>query len=233
MRSGLRRFFLAPLLINISVFVVLIWFGASQFESLMDWLLPSVQGRWAALARGILWVVFAAAAGLLMFFAFTMVANLIAAPFNGLLAERVERVLGGRINDGGMGSEPNRLGAVVEAIVNELRKLRYFLIVILFPLVLTLIPVINVVAPFVWLIITAWMLALEYLAYPMENYGLHFSEVRRLARANIFLTRGFGAAVMAIMVVPVINLTVIPASVAGATAMWVDHLQHRRPRPGS
>lgn len=233
MRSGLRRFLLAPLLINISVFVVLIWFGASQFESLMEWLLPSAQGWWAALARGILWVVFAAATGLLMFFAFTMVANLIAAPFNGLLAERVERVLGGRINDDGMGSERNGLGAVVGAIVNELRKLRYFLIVVLFPLVLTLIPVINVVAPFVWLIITAWILALEYLAYPMENHGLHFSEVRRLARANIFLTLGFGAAVMAIMVVPVINLTVIPASVAGATAMWVDHLQHRRPRPDS
>ncbi len=223
MRPGLRRFFIAPLLINVLVFAVLIWFGASRFESLLDWLVPGADGWWAVVARGVLWALFAAAAGLFMLFTFTMVANIIAAPFNGLLSERVERTLKGHSELAG-GGEPRGLVGVVKAVVNELRKLRYFLIVILFPLALTLVPVLNVVAPFVWLIVTAWMLALEYLAYPMENHGRQFSEVKRLARANIFLTLGFGAAVAVIMVIPVINFVVIPAAVAGATALWVDYL---------
>lgn len=221
-RRGLRRFFLAPLFINVVVFAGLIWLAANQFGILVDWLLPSGDAWWAALARGILWVFFALAAGLLMFFLFTVVANLIGSPFNGVLAERVEQHLGSAAQ---ADSTVTWVSSIAGPVINELRKLAYFLVVVLFPLGLTLIPMANVVAPIVWLMVTSWMLALEYLAYPMENHGLKFSEVRRTAKGNRLMTLGFSAAVVVATLVPVVNLVVMPASVAGATAMWFERMQ--------
>jgi CysZ protein len=74
---------------------------------------------------------------------------------------------------------------------------------------------------------TSWLLALEYLAYPLENQGMRFSEVRRYARARRVLSFSFGAAVLLATVVPLINLMIMPAAVAGATVMWFEGGNHR------
>ena len=39
------------------------------------------------------------------------------------------------------------------------------------------------------------------------------------------LSLGFGAAVTAAMMVPVLNFLVMPAAVAGATLLWLDHMR--------
>src|SRR5918992_14665 len=85
-QPGIRRYVIVPLLINFALFGAAIWYGASQFEALLDWLLPN----WLEWARWILWPLFAASALLVVFYAFTLIANLIGAPFNGLLAEKLE-----------------------------------------------------------------------------------------------------------------------------------------------
>ncbi|MEZ5582290.1 MAG: hypothetical protein R3F37_05475 [Candidatus Competibacteraceae bacterium] len=41
-------------------------------------------------------------------------------------------------------------------------------------LVLFVIPGVNVIAPLLWLVFGAWMLALQYADYPMGNHGLRF-----------------------------------------------------------
>ena len=92
-RPGLRRFFLIPILVNVLVFAGLVWLFIDQFEALLDWFLPTADSWWAQLARGLLWFIFAVAASVFLFFTFTLVANLLAAPFNGWLAERVAYVL--------------------------------------------------------------------------------------------------------------------------------------------
>ena len=92
------------------------------------------------------------------------------------------------------------------------------------PLVLFLIPGINVVAPIVWMAVGAWMLAVTYVDYPMANHGNDFDELRARLRERRLLSLGFGGAVMAALAVPVLNFLVIPCAVAGATAMWVEQL---------
>ena len=220
-RPGLRRFFLIPLCINIAVFVVLIWLALAHYATLIQWLLPVGDGWWALMARQFLWLLFAVTAAIVMFFSVSLVANLIAAPFNGRLAERVEQMLGS------VGARHDVMRASTASgawtsLVNELRKLVYFLAVLVIMLILTLIPVVNLAAPFMWFVVGCWMLALEYLAYPMENHAMSFVQVRRAARAQRALTLSFGAAVMAATFVPGINFAVMPASVAGATAMWLE-----------
>ena len=219
---GLRRFFIVPLLINIMIFAVLIWLGIGQFGALMEWLLPAGDSWWEAMARVALWLLFAVAALVILFFAFSLVANLIGSPFNGLLAEKVEEQLRGKLE-----SEPGSLRKAVseipQSLLNELRKFVYYLIFGMIILILTFIPLINVVSPVLWVAFGSWMLALEYLSYPMENHNMKFKRVRQRLSEKRMISFGFGLAAMLGTMIPLVNFIIMPAAVAGAAALWVDH----------
>ena len=83
---GIRAYVMGPLLVNIVVFSALIYFGAGWFQVLLDWMLPG----WLDWLAFVLWPLFFVAALIVVFFTFSLIGNLIAAPFNGLLAEAVE-----------------------------------------------------------------------------------------------------------------------------------------------
>ena len=165
--------------------------------------------------------------GLLFFvaFGFAVVGNLIAAPFNGLLAEAVEMKLRGHPMDSG-GGWKKLAKDFFASLASEVRKLVYFLVRAVPLLVLMLIPGVNVIATALWLVLSAWMLAVEYADYPMANHGLTFPRQRKLLAGRRFLTLGFGGAMTVVLMVPFLNFLLIPAGVAGATAMWVDQLSH-------
>ena len=216
-RPGLRRYVVMPLLINILIFSLMIWGGIAQFSDLLNWMLP--QDSWLSYFRYILWPLFAIAAILVTFYSFTILANLFAAPFNGLLAERVEAML--------TGSEPSNphsgiMQAVWPAIRSELVKLRYFIVRALPLLLLFMIPGINVIAPLLWFLFGIWYLALEYADYPMANNGLAFRDQHSQLRQTRLSALGFGAGLTLLMMVPILNFAAMPAAVAGATAMWCD-----------
>jgi len=89
---GFRRFVFMPLLINILVFSAAIWYGFSRFKSFLAWM-ESELLSWLQWLDWFLWPMFILALVVFVFYSFTLVANLLAAPFNGLLAEKVERHL--------------------------------------------------------------------------------------------------------------------------------------------
>ncbi len=213
-RPGLRRYFVIPLLINVVVFTLLGWLGISQFSVFLDWLLP--ESGWLHLLRWLLWPLFALAMLLLTFYSFTAVANLIAAPFNALLAEKVELYLTGRRPSQPAGS---LLASLAPAIRSELRKLGYFLLRALPLLLLFVIPGVNLLASPLWLLFNAWYLSLEYIDYPMGNEGFGFPEQHAWMRERRGLAFGFGGAATLLMMVPVLNFAAMPVAVAGATAL--------------
>lgn len=218
-RPGLRRYVAIPLAINISLFGGLIWLGADQFERFLNWLMPDLP-QWLQWSEWLLWVLFAVAALLILFFTFSLLANIIAAPFNGLLAEAVEIHLSGKALPNGGGWQ-KMLRELVPTLIDELRKLIYLLLWSLPFLLLFLIPVINLIAPFTWLAFTAWMLVVEYADYPMGNHGLRSDEQKQRLGEKRLLALGFGSTVSVATMIPLFNFLVMPAAVAGATAMWV------------
>ncbi|MDX1512579.1 MAG: sulfate transporter CysZ, partial [Gammaproteobacteria bacterium] len=214
----IRAYVVIPLLINIFVFTALIYFGAGQLQSLLDRMLP----EWLDWLQWLLLPLFLIAALLIAFFMFNMVANLISAPFNGLLAEAVERRLSGRKPmEGGLGK---LLQDLWRTLGSELRKLGYILIRAVPILVLMPFPGLNVIGSVLWILFSAWMLAVTYADYPMGNHGISFPEQRGILAKRRFMSLGFGASVMAALAVPILNFLVIPSAVAGATAMWVEEL---------
>jgi CysZ protein len=216
---GVRRFVVVPLLINIVLFGTLIALGAQYFSTLMDSLLPD---GWA-LIRVVLWPVFALVVLLFGFYTFALIANIIAAPFNGMLAEAVERQLTGRSIDGETGLR-SIAKEVAGSIASELQKLAYILKFMIPIAILFLIPGLNIIAPFLWIAFSAWMLAVSYADFPMGNHGIRFRDQRARLQQQRWLTLGFGGVVMVGITIPVVNFLMIPAAVAGATAMWVEEL---------
>ncbi|MBW9259841.1 MAG: sulfate transporter CysZ [Candidatus Thiodiazotropha sp. (ex. Lucinisca nassula)] len=222
-KPGIRPFVLIPLLINIVVFSLLVWLGVDQFEQLMDRFLPGDES-WLAWLRWLLWPLFAIAIILVVFYTFTVIANLIASPFNGLLAEKVELYLGGELGDQAGGAK-QIMKEVLPSILSELRKLFYFLLRAIPLLLLFLIPVINLAAPFLWLLFSAWFLALEYGDYPMANHKLPFKEQHHRLKRVRMTSLAFGGGLTAMMMVPLLNFLAMPAGVAGATVFWHQQLQ--------
>ena len=218
-RPGVRRFVVVPLMINIILFTAVITFGAAQFNGLMDHLLPA---GWD-LVRLIVWPLFALIVLLFGFYTFTLIANLIAAPFNGMLAEAIERELTGRNITGETGLK-SIAKDVVGSFASEISKLGYVLMFMIPLAILFLVPVVNVLAPFMWIAFSAWMLAVSYADFPMGNHSIRFRDQRNILRQRRWLTLGFGGIVMVGITIPIVNFIMIPAAVAGATAMWVDEL---------
>jgi CysZ protein len=215
----LRAYVLIPLLVNTTLFAAGIWYLGGQFERLLAWVTGSLPD-WLDWLAWLLWPLFVGVVVLVVFYSFTLVANLIASPFNSLLAEKVELHLTGRSppDSGGWGHMIRTLPAV---LFNELRKTGYFLIRALPLLLLFLIPVIDLAAPFLWVLFSAWMLSLEYFDYPAGNHRLSFERQRDILRQRRMLGLGFGGGVLLLTMIPLVNFIAMPAAVAAATALWV------------
>ncbi len=230
LKPNIRRFTLIPFAINIILFVAVIAIGygyTSEFilsftDRLEQWIaqLPSWLSWLAVVANALQWIIwplFILSGLLFLFVFFSMIANLIAAPFNGYLAEAVELHLTGEVQDPG-DNKPLKDGLI--AIMHELRKIAYFMLRAIPLLILFLIPVINVAAPILWLIFSSWMLAVEYLDYPMSNHRIAFKQQLARHKRQRGLSFGFGALVAFANTVPVFNFIVMPSAVAGATALF-------------
>ena len=226
-RPGLRRFVAVPLLINILVFSAGIAAGIHWFEGFLAWMDARVPS-WLQWLDWVLWPLFVLLLAGLVVYGFSLVANLIAAPFNGLLAEKVELLLRGRPLDEGPGTT-GMLAGLLPTLLDEVRKVLYALAWALPFLLLLWVPVVGSV---LWFLFTAWMLAVQYLDYPMGNQGLKFREQRRRLAARRGLGLGFGAAAAALGAVPVLNFILMPSAVAGATVLWVRELKGPREYPG-
>jgi len=223
-QPGLRRFVLIPLGINIITLGGATYYLFIKFNDWMDQLMPDFPSWLSWLETAITWIMwplFSSMILLVIFYSFTFVANLIAAPFNSLLAEKVEKLITGMpLSDGP--SYPT-FEQIKRSLGSEAGKLIYFLKWWVILLILTLIPGINLAAPFIWIIFGAWMLSLEYLDYPMSNHNKFFKDINKQAMSKRSLSFGFGGGVLLVTSIPFVNLIAMPAGVAGSTALWVEH----------
>lgn len=215
-QPGIRRYAVLPVAVSVTLFSGLILAAYYGFEWLMARFLP--QGyEWL---QWLLWPLFAISILLVMVYGFTLLANLVGAPFNGALSAAVERYsTGTAVQHASQGV----IKDAATAVGTELQRIVYFLVRALPLLLLFVIPGINLIAPALWILFSAWMLSLEYASYPLENHGIAFESQRQTLRRRRLLMLGFGGAVLFTSMVPILNFFIMPAAVAGATLMYLDH----------
>jgi len=210
-RPELRGFLLVPIAINVVLYSLALALGYHYMGSLIEHFIPD----WLQWLRWLLWPLFFIGFFIAGFFTFTLLANLIAAPFYGQLAVKTWALLdveAGRVSVH-LGEQP-----LAKVMAAEFKRAGYFATRALPLLLLSVIPVVNVISPLVWLLFGAWSAALEYLAYPLENQGVLFAEQKQLAKQMRLGSLSFGAVTMAGLTLPVLNIIVAPAAVIGATA---------------
>ncbi|QLF94979.1 sulfate transporter CysZ [Pseudomonas sp. ABC1] len=216
---GLRLFVILPISVNLLLFSALIWFAVSRFSGWVDAIMPRLPD-WLAFLEYLVWPLFVVLALLIIFFTFTMLANIIAAPFNGFLAEKVEQVVRGE--DNAPPFDWAELAAMLPRTVGrELRKLAYFAPRALALLVLSFIPVLNILAAPLWLLFGVWMMAVQYIDYPADNNKMSWQDMLAWLRERRWRCLSFGAITYAALLVPLLNLLIMPAAVAAATLFWV------------
>jgi CysZ protein len=222
-KPGLRRFVLIPLLVNVLLFAGMIGLAYGWVDDSSRYLVAKLPD-WLQWLTYLLIPVFVLTSLVVIFYTFSIVANLIAAPFNGMLAEAVECHLTGKPLQGDW---RQLLRDVLPSILSELRKLLYFLLRAVPLLVLLLVPLVNVIVSVLWVLFSAWMMTVQYIDYPMANHQLFFKDQRARLRKRPLLAWGFGGLVMLCTMIPVVNFFVMPAAVAGATLIWVreNHLE--------
>lgn len=228
-KPGIRRFVYIPLAINTLFFIIafylLIYFSdnivAAVIGEKADWWLIF---RWlydiiAPLLKGLLYLAMFFA----VYFLFSMVANIIGAPFNSLLAKKVEDSLLGKQQDY---PEIPLSKEIYLSISQEVVKMLRFALVACLILLILLIPVVNVLFPFIWFVFMAYSVALQYIDYPLGNHNVFYKDQRQLVRKQLGITFGFGSVINVLMLIPVVNFLVMPLGVVAATNWYIKELKY-------
>jgi len=211
-----------PFAINTVLYTAVVWFTGSRFGNWVNALVPRGDAWYWNLLSYALWVVFAAVLFLVVVYTFTLVGNLILAPFNDLLSEKVEWVYTGQQLE-----EPFRLGALLadmkRSLLAELGRLALFGTGFLLLLTLNLLPGLGTAAygPAVT-VYTLFFLGWEYFDYSMERSHFGFRVKRRTAWRNLTVFLSFGAGTALLLLIPLLNFLAIPACVSGATLLFCD-----------
>ncbi|WP_044555800.1 sulfate transporter CysZ [Shewanella piezotolerans] len=219
-RPGLRRFVFIPLTINLLLFAGLIYFAIGQLEQVFAWLSGQLP-EYLSWLNFLLWPLAVLTLLVVLSFIFSSVMNWLAAPFNGLLAEKVEQLLTGKpLNTGGgidlIKDLPRILG-------REWIKLKYYLPRAIVFLLLFLLPFVGqTAAPILWFLFSAWMMAIQYCDYPFDNHKVPFADMKFALNQTRGSSFSFGAAVTLFSMIPILNFVVMPVAICGATSMWVD-----------
>lgn len=220
--KGLKRYVVVPLTINLVLFASAFFYLMSQLGAWVDQVAATLPD-WLSFLQYLIWPLALFSIVMTMALTFTMIANFIAAPFNGLLAEKTELYLTGQpLPDQGLWAFTKDIPRLLG---REWQKLLYLLPrAIGFLLLFWVLPGIG---QLLWFLFSSWMLAVQYCDYPFDNHKIPFATMRKELRDQWQLSMGFGMSVYLLSLVPLINLLIMPVAVCGATAMWVDHYRYK------
>lgn len=214
--KGLRRYVIIPIVINVILFLILLGTGI-HFINVGAHLLP----QWLHWLRWIFDLFFVLVSSIILVYLFTMICNLIGAPFNSLLSEKVEIMMTGEKPSNQEGLKA-AIKDIPRTVKREGHKILYYLPRAIILLLLYFVPVVNIIAGLLWFLFSSWMMAMEYFDYPLDNHKTTFPEMKAHLRSHCLSSLGFGFAVAIASMIPVVNFIVMPAAVIGATLMYID-----------
>ncbi|MGE3318433.1 MAG: sulfate transporter CysZ [Candidatus Berkiella sp.] len=229
-QPGVKRYVYVPLLINVLVFGIIFYFGSHYIIEKSDFQFLHTLPKWLAWASGLIFALKKLLVALIIILLFalcaivsTFCANIIGAPFNGLLSDAYATKQGINIPSRTLF---NTMGA---ALLRELKKYLYYipraLGVGLVAMILFFIPVLNLALPILFYGFTSAMMAIEYIDYPADSQHVAFSDLLQKKKEHPWLFLGFGLTVAMLSTIPILNLFVMPAAVVGATRLW--HENHK------
>ena len=212
-----RAFVLIPILINLVMFSIVGYALFNYLNTLIFNIFESFDYLiFLAYIISALLVIFTLFASC---YFFSTIATIIASPFYGILADKVEYHLN---QTKGLDLS---VGALIKDIprilMRELKKQMFFLPLALICLLISIIPIINIVSPFLWFALTAYMGCLQYCDYAYDNHHISFKSMKEDLKANFSSSLTFGATISITLVIPILNLLIPPAAVCAGTKYYL------------
>lgn len=217
---GLKRFIIIPIAFNCILF-------SGLFYLAYHYLLPYAYHymdklpHWLSFLSTVLVILFVIVFLLLFLAMFTVMFNVFAAPFNGLLAEKVQKIVYGR------SVPPVAFSTMaIRSLKRQAKFLRYFIPRFLGMGILFFVPFIQPIFPVIWFLFTAWMLSMQFQDIPQDNNLVGFEEMKEDVKTNRMRSLGFGSAISLGSFIPFFNLLTMSAAVIGSTLLYCDtHLE--------
>ena len=217
----IRLFVIVPLIINILLMFSFLFAGIHYAKELIAELI-SFLPAWLAWLSWLLWLVFSISFLLFFIYAFTIISNIISAPFNALLSEKVA-ILQGHNPPSAKMTLTDTLQDVPRSVGRACRSLFYFIPRALVCLILLFIPLVQIIVPVLWFLLNAWMMSVQYMDYPMDNNKVSFSKMLKLLNQKRTEYFSLGSCILLATMIPIVNLIVMPAAVIAATLFYNEH----------
>jgi CysZ protein len=234
-----------PIVVNVLLFVVVIalmvWLVVPWLSGVGAALAPAASaGFWAAigaffakLLAVLLWILVPAAILIIGAFFIVLVGQAVASPFLDNLSEKVESIV--------LGTPPPKVsvGRAVQSVLVATADIVWtvvFFVAVNVPLLLiNIIPLVgsaaNAVLSFCF---TALLLSQEFVGLALARKLVSYPNRWRVIWANKASALGFGVATMLILVVPGLNLVLLPLAAVGGTLLYCDlEAAGRVPSPAS
>lgn len=222
----LRWFVLVPIAINCVLFVGITAVLLQYFGQLGNWQipLPEILQFLEKTLKWVAWFLIVVVVLITYGYSFNIITTIFAAPFYGVLSQRVEELVTGIP----VADEP-LLKMIPRTLLREMQKLLYFIsrgiFIFLVMLLLGLTFILNIFVPVVGILWSAWSMSIQYVDYSADNHQTEFVTLRKMLRKRRYSSVGFGGTVMLCSMVPVLNIIAMPAAVIGGTLFWVNEIK--------
>jgi CysZ protein len=222
-----------PFLVSLAAFALAIFTFVANLDAIagpleraLDPGEPSAWWGWAwagpllVLAVLVRWILLAAL-GVAVYFLFTVLGGIVAAPFLDVLSERVEQIVSGEpARPSGGFADLVRVAS--RSVVEEGKRTLFFVVVQLAILLVGLAPGLQPVAAAASLVFTALFLPLDYTAYALDRRRVPFRARRRWILAHSREMLGFGGFGLALFFVPGLSFLCLPWLVTSGTLLVLE-----------
>lgn len=220
-RPALWPYCAAPLLVNAAV-ATWVWFASAGWVAGLS-SAGGGGGYGAAALHGLAVGAAFVLRALAVLVAIVAVGPLAALPFNDALSARVDSAATGWTPPGGKESVAAWARRTASAMAHELGRIAIYLSIIAVCFAFSFIPLL---APFAWIAkvaVTMAFLSLDHLSYCLDRRG-HYRLPAKLGflSAHPAACLGFGAGLLSIAIVPLVNFVFLPLGVAGGALLFAD-----------
>lgn len=218
--KGMKRYMLVPIIINIFIIIIGCYASISWACNYTGELIAGSLPEWLFWIKYLVFPIIFAAIILITLYLFTTITLIVGAPFYSLLSEKAESIL---INEPTPDVPISQTIRETPAMVGrELAKLIYRLPFIILNLFMLFIPIIGQV---VIIYTGSWCYALDFTSYGFENNHISLKKTFAVANNHKRVLLAFGCCVWLAMLIPFLNLLMVPAAVCGGTILWVKVLR--------
>jgi len=214
--DGLKRYIILPLLFNFGIFLTVAYLLYRFYFSYSAYYTAQLPA-WLHFLQGAIWIILALSFFLLFLSMFTILFNLIAAPFNGLLAEKAQQLIFNTSIPALSFSE-----IAIRTIKRQMQFLTYFVPRFIAMILLFFMPFIHPIYPLLWFMFNAWILSMQYQDFVMDNNLIGFDEMKHLMAESKMVSLGFGSVINLASFIPVLNLIIMPSAVIGGTVLYCE-----------